>query len=895
VASIGLAYNAKIYSGGGNGEQEHKGNRFINPQYKNASNNPYRNYMAIVYGNVVKDDYITLPRGIRIIQLHTDTNSKLQPSYLGKITSLMFNNLDPTLQNTYYLNNLLPESHRWYIYSGNMDETFDGNFKNKKCFNMKINKIQNIKFADVNKANMISSNVRTGVYKLPIRAQIMEQNVSNNSVKEVISNNALKDFYDKMSKDLAKDNNGLELAFSSPNLINVYNSMHTNKLSVVINPDYIVSPNDFAVAKSMPNDLRTLLEQIKNINKFDKEEQLITIIMIVYTDDGILKYNDCPILLDDYVNSEKNFLTKNSRECEKTFVEYDLERMNDTNNELICNYAYADTCDKCNLDTSFIVKNIMPLQYNSKKRIEINSGNNLMGIMPIGNNLAVNNPKIKDDKQNLKNMMTDFLNKYFFEHEADMAFVKIIYSTFDTAIAEYIKNNNLSPNTILFVYKGGNLVRYIYKTLINHYSITIFEKYNNTHKEYFEKSDLDFNLYINPYLVDSAKYEKVYEDMTLLSYYILSNLREVFKTNRQYFFTYHKLSNNEKVNLLEKLLQTFQGSRDFQDTNNTLLYNKSVKAVFFGNLNTNIKEEMNNVSNLSDTDVISGENITGKKYDFDMKRKYANDPSNLIIDTIENNIPPSNYVISINRSIDYQNENKDQVKFNLVRMKVNCNVILEEKKNNIAKYYKTGVAGELIDISIIHKNTFNVKKFFDNANDYITHYTDINKKTAINGTSLKYLMIDLKMILFVLGKPWSDNKYEKRVRRLVFLIFVNELIEINKVNMVDRLVNYQNMIFLLNDSLNEGKRFDLANRKNKDDKTFFDNDRFKSYSILLKDDLYDKMGNLIDNNNNPQNKELVDFLIVFINEIRTVILIILEIVKTYTNDKRKLNDYSTIA
>ena len=141
----------------------------------------------------------------------------------------------------------------------------------------------------------------------------------------------------------------------------------------------------------------------------------------------------------------------------------------------------------------------------------------------------------------------------------------------------------------------------------------------------------------------------------------------------------------------------------------------------------------------------------------------------LIFDNIKNG--KSFLYNSINTSLQFKNYRNEIIKFYLLRTKVNF--ILNNSKN---------VAGELIDISIPHKDDFIMKKLNTNQkyNKYIEKNFISHKNDEYNFTytiiNIDYIIKDLFKILFEQSEyPWENSKYIKRLARIIYFIFLNRL------------------------------------------------------------------------------------------------------------------------
>jgi len=141
------------------------------------------------------------------------------------------------------------------------------------------------------------------------------------------------------------------------------------------------------------------------------------------------------------------------------------------------------------------------------------------------------------------------------------------------------------------------------------------------------------------------------------------------------------------------------------------------------------------------------------------------------------------FYISMNDSISEIRNGKLFLKFTLLRLKVHFRFIFKLK--NEQKFNTVSIPGEIIDVSIAALDEKN--KSFD-MNKSITKYV-LQGYEKIDGSScifsnslefysytLNYFVKDLFTILFVESfVPWTDFKYQKRLARLVYLCFADQL------------------------------------------------------------------------------------------------------------------------
>ena len=102
-----------------------------------------------------------------------------------------------------------------------------------------------------------------------------------------------------------------------------------------------------------------------------------------------------------------------------------------------------------------------------------------------------------DLDREFKNICTDFVVKHFFgKNENIYNFIKIVNNKFVNTIQLYIQKKNLKKNDIIFLYKGGNILRFVANefllSLPNKSSKILDDFYSN----FFKRSDADFSIYI---------------------------------------------------------------------------------------------------------------------------------------------------------------------------------------------------------------------------------------------------------------------------------------------------------------------------------------------------------------------------------------------------------------
>jgi hypothetical protein len=148
----------------------------------------------------------------------------------------------------------------------------------------------------------------------------------------------------------------------------------------------------------------------------------------------------------------------------------------------------------------------------------------------------------------------------------------------------------------------------------------------------------------------------------------------------------------------------------------------------------------------------------------------------------------SSLFVSTNKSLYFPTDRalNNFQHFDLVRMKLSFKLYTGENSLRINDHTKPTtqyIGAEVIDISIQHNDV--QQPLFDRLKaqteqNYVTYsiHTTKNETYNIHSYSIHGLIYDIASILFLdAAAPWDDNKYEKRLRRLMALLLCEALIE----------------------------------------------------------------------------------------------------------------------
>ena len=112
-------------------------------------------------------------------------------------------------------------------------------------------------------------------------------------------------------------------------------------------------------------------------------------------------------------------------------------------------------------------------------------------------------------------------------HTGAFSFMYIVDKIHKIVLDLYKEKKNLNKLDILFVYKGGNLLKNIKDMFFTKLPGDASETINKKYTPFFAKSDLDYSIYINPKLND---YDIIFNDICNLAYKIQMSLKQYYKT-----------------------------------------------------------------------------------------------------------------------------------------------------------------------------------------------------------------------------------------------------------------------------------------------------------------------------------------------------------------------------
>lgn len=444
--------------------------------------------------------------------------------------------------------------------------------------------------------------------------------------------------------------------------------------------------------------------------------------------------------------------------------------------------------------------------------------------------IKTNKLEFIDHSREFKDLCTDIVTFDILSWSGLYDFMYLIYKFHEYALRLFTEYFDLDSNDIIFIFKGGNILKLISSEFYEKLPGGSQEYFSNNFNKYFKKSDLDYGLYINHNL---EEYDKIHHNVTLFCYFLqkifITNI--VLKNKTKYFqwFRYNILF---KKTIFKKYLHEFKQAGCLEDENNEMFYNAEIIGLDF--LDTLVGKSDNANYQLR----------KNQKIHF---QEYGNINSPIIVHDIDEAI--SNFLyVSYNEALEFT-KNDQLLKFNLIRTKINFNIIYK-KDNNI---FRKSIGGELIDVSIAHRDDKSTILFYDNKDLYLqqlnlhnmTNNSITRSQIKNNFTMYTYSLIyqykDIRRILFEDSYyPWDDRKYTKRLYRLFCISFIRIFIISTaqwSVKIDGKFKNY---------NINTNKLIETAYSK-RDSSVDFKVKNVEYYIIFDKSNQYNKSNNLLVN------------------------------------------------
>jgi hypothetical protein len=466
--------------------------------------------------------------------------------------------------------------------------------------------------------------------------------------------------------------------------------------------------------------------------------------------------------IDNYINSFtlEDLLIKPYFLLDRNLLNYNTSNklvVNLCNNTLIKNEKKEPIDIDLDLDYNKEKKNEIDLDYNKQKNDKMFD--------------------IFNQKKTFNDMMTSFITFDLLDSKKDLIFnfQYLVNSFFKKTISKYIKKNNKNEDDIIFMYKGGTIMKNLYdkyKVLFN--SDELFNKLQSN----FKRSDSDYSVLINNDL-DELTYRDIYYDIYIINYNILHKIKFFLLNERytDYLLPFQYINQSNSSNVLKEMNKKLQENRETFD------YFKDVDEFIGISINNKLfLEEIPNNSFIY--------SLQNNKYKTDNKTPYfVNDASkkdffltwlnesdiNSVSSQDIASINKYNLYHSINDNIFFNSKtpNKD-VNFSLQRIKFNTVIFFKTKKiNNQIFYGKMNCPSEIVDLSLTSYNDYKLKDLDFKKHIKTYYFNNNNNQVMFKSYSLVGFIHDIIGAVFGDNTyPWDAIKYEKKINRVAFLLCI---------------------------------------------------------------------------------------------------------------------------
>ena len=351
-----------------------------------------------------------------------------------------------------------------------------------------------------------------------------------------------------------------------------------------------------------------------------------------------------------------------------------------------------------------------------------------------------------DEKKIINNNFTDITTKELTHDVAKMKLiVNLTYSVFENVLNGYCDLMGIPKDDIIFVYKGGNVLRFIFQESMKEFPGSSSHTIYDSLAQFFKVSDNDYSILINP---DIPDYDTIFKNLTGLTYIVLCALRKAITDDLPKLFDYYDKEYPSKKNIIASRFEDIE---------------KDVKRLTGGTI---VEISHGNDKFRFDTKDNSQQHATPREYldvalfnDGNQKDPSPNGTFEFPqLGMTTSNMPFRN---SINEIIKFDWENGTGVtRFNLIRTKEIFPAKVQLPGQSTESSFT--FSGELIDVSIPYKIHLDKSA--------IVNYVDNTHELNFKSYDFDHYILDLEFILFdQLIFPWTDIKYNKRLIRVVFL------------------------------------------------------------------------------------------------------------------------------
>jgi hypothetical protein len=371
---------------------------------------------------------------------------------------------------------------------------------------------------------------------------------------------------------------------------------------------------------------------------------------------------------------------------------------------------------------------------------------------------------------------TDFVTEHLLQTDDTMTQMRIVdyvQRHFKTVISNFQTKHGIPEESIHFIFKGGNVMRFIMHAFMAQQP-QLLEKIKEKYMDVFKASDLDFGIVIDPKYLSNLSKEDIHT--------FTDECNEVMKVMRGEMVNSNIIPAVKNAISAHTLMKTFYEMNKKVIENNIKNPSKPLPTPYVlscMNMNTLFEKQSHLMPPITRRDMI----ITFVDEDKDTQsvRDHAKQGLQYRPDVrvCESKEPGAMLFVSCNKTLLFPREGiSDLIHFNLVRIKLAFEATLED--GSIKK-----IGGEVVDLSIpMPDGVDQTPRAFKNL---AGHNIDIYKtyrlqvlgtQYSVQSYSVPSLIYDLVRCIFIeVAYVWEADKYLKRVKRIMGLMLCEAFIE----------------------------------------------------------------------------------------------------------------------
>jgi len=392
-------------------------------------------------------------------------------------------------------------------------------------------------------------------------------------------------------------------------------------------------------------------------------------------------------------------------------------------------------------------------------------------------------------------------------------FQELVNNTFNEKIKEYKEVKRLPEDSIYFIYKGGSAM----KMLFEKYKKQLKRQHRQMLKfdDFFERSDADYSIYIDKKLGEE-RYNQILCDMNSITNHILTEIQKFLSANLETYCPINNVTNEQLIELLEKCNKKLNSTRDELRDIGAEIYEFigigfNDKQIFPKEGIPRLNEsrvhsfkhnddltELSSTGNKKLRDFMNDRVIEVTKRNFIIKVDYQDDiniPIPAITYLNDDPINPNGIYYYLNETNKFSRNGNNITEFNLHRLKINTVLYYRTRDN---KFGFLECPSELVDVSISTYKNWNSDGLV--FSEIIQQY---NYRNIFNfyAYSLYGFIDDLLKGVFNESPspyPWDlGPKYEKKVKRLIILLFIYLYENFKNVGQICRTIplSFENQYF----------------------------------------------------------------------------------------------------